>query len=73
LFWRTTNATHWSQRILADHLGIDKSMVERVWKQHKLQPHRVKTFKLSRDKQFVEPAGLRTSRTRRGRDTDRRA
>lgn len=48
------NATHWSQRLLADHLGIDKSMVERVWKQHKLQPHRVKTFKLSRDKQFVE-------------------
>ena len=48
------NATHGSQRMLADHLGIDKSMVERVWKQPKLQPHRVKTFKLSRDKQFVE-------------------
>lgn len=48
------NATHWSQRSLADHLGIDKSMVGRVWQQHKLQPHRVKTFKLSRDKQFVE-------------------
>lgn len=48
------NATHWSQRTLANHLGIDKSMVERVWKQHKLQPHRLKTFKLSRDKQFVE-------------------
>lgn len=24
------NATHWSTRTLADHLGIDKSMVERV-------------------------------------------
>jgi len=48
------NATRWSQRTLADHLGIDKSMVERVWKQHRLQPHRVRTFKLSRDKQFVE-------------------
>jgi transposase len=47
------NATQWSQRTLADHLGIDKSMVERVWKQHR-QPHRVRTFKLSRDKQFVE-------------------
>ena len=48
------NATHWSTRSLAEHLGIDKSMVQRVWKQHKLQPHRVKTFKLSRDKHFVE-------------------
>jgi transposase len=48
------SATHWSQRTLADHLGIDKSMVERVWKEHNLKPHRVKTFKLSRDPQFVE-------------------
>jgi transposase len=48
------NATHWSQRTLANHLDIDKSMVARVWKQHKLQPHRLKTFTLSCDKQFVE-------------------
>jgi transposase len=48
------NATHWSQRTLADHLGIDKSMVERVWRAHNLKPHRVKTFKLSRDPQFIE-------------------
>jgi len=48
------NATHWSQRTLATHLGIDKSMVQRVWKEHKLQPHRVRTFKLSRDKRFIE-------------------
>ena len=26
------NATHWSQRTLADHLGLDKSLVQRVWK-----------------------------------------
>ena len=48
------NATHWSQRTLADQLGIDKSLVQRVWKEHKLQPHRVRTFKLSRDKRFIE-------------------
>ncbi len=48
------NATHWSQRTLAAHLGIDKSMVERVWREHNLKPHRVKTFKLSRDPQFIE-------------------
>lgn len=48
------NATHWSQRTLADHLGLDKSMVERVWREHQLKPHRIKTFKLSRDPQFIE-------------------
>ena len=48
------DATHWSTRSLAKHLGIDKSMVARVWQAHELAPHRVRTFKLSRDKRFVE-------------------
>lgn len=48
------DATHWSTRSLARHLGIDKSMVERVWRTHELAPHRVRTFKLSRDKRFIE-------------------
>ena len=47
-------ATHWSTRTLAEHLGIDKSMVQRVWKTHNLQPHRVETFKLSNDPLFIE-------------------
>ena len=47
-------ATHWSTRTLAEHLGIDKSMVQRVWKAHNLQPHRVETFKLSNDPRFIE-------------------
>jgi len=48
------NATQWSQRTLAAHLGISTAMVTRVWKEHNLKPHRVKTFKLSRDPQFLE-------------------
>jgi transposase len=48
------NATHWSTRTLATHLGVDKSLVQRVWKDHNLRPHRVKTFKLSRDPRFIE-------------------
>jgi transposase len=48
------DATHWSVRSLAKHLGIDKSMVQRVWRTHELAPHRVRTFKLSRDRRFVE-------------------
>ena len=48
------NATHWSIRTLAVHLGVSIAMVQRVWREHKLQPHRVKTFKLSSDPRFIE-------------------
>lgn len=48
------NATHWSTRTMAESQGVSKDSVSRIWKQYNLKPHRVKTFKLSRDKQFVE-------------------
>lgn len=48
------NATHWSTRSLAAELGIDHVQVHRVWKAHGLQPHRVRSFKLSRDPHFTE-------------------
>jgi transposase len=51
---RPAAATHWSTRSLAKHLGVSPSMVQRVWKANRLQPHRVKTFKLSNDKHFAE-------------------
>ncbi len=51
---KPSNATHWSVRTLADTLGIDKSMVQRVWHASGLKPHLAKTFKVSRDKKFVE-------------------
>src|SRR5438105_6473293 len=51
---KPANATHWSIRTLADTLGIDKSMVHRVWQASGLKPHLAKTFKVSRDKKFVE-------------------
>lgn len=34
--------------------GISEATVRRIWHQHSLKPHLVKTFKLSRDKRFVE-------------------
>ena len=46
------NATHWSTRSLANELGLSQSMVHRVWKANGLKPHRVRTFKLSRDPDF---------------------
>ena len=48
------NATHWSQRLMAEKAGISMSTVGRIWKSHGLKPHRVSTFKLSNDKEFAE-------------------
>lgn len=47
-------ATHWSTRTLARHLRTNPTFVQRVWTAHGLQPHRIRTFKLSRDPQFQE-------------------
>jgi len=46
--------TQWSCRTLAKRLGVSKSTVNNVWRSHNLKPHRVKTFKLSRDPHFLE-------------------
>lgn len=54
LHTRPANATHWSTRTMAVAQGISEATVWRIWKQHNLKPHLIKTFKLSRDKQFVE-------------------
>ena len=48
------HATHWSTRSLAKELGINQTMVHRVWKANGLKPHLVKTFKLSRDPHFED-------------------
>ena len=48
------DATHWSVRSMAKAKGVGKSTVQRIWDAHGLQPHRIETFKLSKDKRFVE-------------------
>ena len=48
------NATHWSTRSLAAHLGVSQDAVWRTWQAFSLQPHRQEKFKLSTDPQFVE-------------------
>ena len=47
------DATHWSLRSMAAAAGISHTSVQRVWHAHGLKPHRVKTFKVSRDKNFA--------------------
>jgi transposase/DNA-binding CsgD family transcriptional regulator len=54
LHTKPVNATHWSTRTMAAAQGISEASVRRIWKLHNLKPHLIKTFKLSRDKQFVE-------------------
>ena len=49
-----SDATHWSTRAMAERTGVSKSSVHRIWQAFGLQPHRVETFKLSRDPQFIE-------------------
>ncbi|MCL5005077.1 MAG: IS630 family transposase [Acidobacteria bacterium] len=51
---RPPAATHWSVRTMAKAQGVSPATVQRIWDAHGLEPHRVKTFKLSRDKHFVE-------------------
>jgi transposase len=44
--------THWSARLLADHLGISFASVARIWREWNLQPWRRETFKFSTDPQL---------------------
>ena len=47
-------STHWSARRLAAAAGISASTVHRIWRDHKLKPHQVRSFKFSKDPQLVE-------------------
>jgi transposase len=54
LHTKPPGATHWSVRTMAKVQGVSPATVARIWQAHGLKPHRVKTFKLSKDKRFVE-------------------
>src|SRR3984885_4727164 len=51
---RPPDATHWSVRTLARHLGLTRTLVHGVWQRRDIQPHRVEKFKLSNDPKFEE-------------------
>jgi transposase len=46
--------THWSCRLMAEAQGVSKDTVNRLWQLHNLKPHLSRTYKLSRDAQFLE-------------------
>ncbi|GAC1484256.1 MAG: IS630 family transposase [Acetobacteraceae bacterium] len=45
--------THWTAPAMAKAVGISVSSVQRIWKTHGLQPHRLRQFKLSNDPNFA--------------------
>ena len=47
-------ATHWTGRAMARAVGISLRTVQRIWQAHRLQPHRIRTFKRSNDPAFAE-------------------
>jgi len=45
--------THWSSRAVAARVGVSQTTVSRVWRAHRLQPHRTRSFKFSDDPDLV--------------------
>src|SRR6516162_6560334 len=45
--------THWTAAMMAEAVGLSVSSVQRIWRAHGLQPHRMRQFKLSRDPRFA--------------------
>ncbi len=54
LYTKPAGMTHWSCRLLAAAQRVSKSTISNIWRAHTLKPHRVKSFKLSRDPRFLE-------------------
>lgn len=46
--------THWSCRTMARAKKVSPSKVNRIWQDYNLKPHLHRSFKLSRDAQFLE-------------------
>lgn len=51
---KPADATQWSTRTMAAAQHVSDTTVYRIWSAHRLQPHRVETFKFSRDPRFAE-------------------
>jgi transposase len=46
-------ASHWTGRGMARAMGVSLRTVQRIWQTHRLQPHRIRTFKRSTDPDFA--------------------
>ncbi len=50
---RKYGVTHWSSRLLGQHLKISNGTVAKAWRDHGVAPWRVETFKFSTDPELV--------------------
>lgn len=48
------DATHWSTRSMAQASGLNQTAISNIWRAFGLQPHRMESFKLSKDPLFVD-------------------
>jgi transposase len=46
--------TQWTGRAMAKATGLSLKTIQRIWKAHKLAPHRLRSFKKSNDPKFAE-------------------
>lgn len=46
--------THWTGRAMARTMGLSLRTIQRIWAAHRLQPHRLRSFKRSNDPAFAE-------------------
>jgi transposase len=46
--------THWTGRMLAKASGVSLRSAQRILEAHQLAPHRIRTFKLSKDPKFAD-------------------
>jgi transposase len=54
LHTKPRGSTHWSTRSLARQTGLSNFTIHEIWKAHRIQPHRERSFKLSSDPAFNE-------------------
>jgi len=47
-------STHWSVRLMSKYAAVSTRQVRQVWSSADLKPHRLKTFKISKDPEFAE-------------------
>ena len=45
--------TYWTRRAMAKAVGVSLTSIQRIWKTHRPQPHRLRTFKKSNDPAFA--------------------
>jgi len=60
-------AKHWTGRTTAMATGLSLRTVQRIWDAHDLQPHRLRTFKRSKDPTAARPSRRRSSTEKVGR------